>query len=168
MWPIVRICWDICLFRRGPQALPASPVLLALVLAAYLVMDGILGLASGLGTAANLRTSLVDTAMLGAFCALLLFFWRRLPRFNQTLLAFAGSGVVLMLVSLPLAALTRLSAHPALAATGSYLALGIVLWNIAVMAFILHHALEVRPWIAWLLAFPYQILNIIVLSLIGG
>lgn len=147
---------------------PRSSLLLLLMLTAYVAMDLLVGFASGLGAAANLLSTLVDTCMLTVFCALLLRIWRQAPRFHQTFVALLGTGVVVMLLSLPLAPLSQLQRHPSVAYLASFLGLLLFVWSIAIMAYILHHALPVRPWVAFLLATPYQILNYLVLARLAG
>jgi len=91
----LRIFLDIVLWRRGPQDLPVSTLLLALAVAAYLAVSVV--------QLAMLRESpgtwafflVVDPLLLGAWVWLVLRLFGRSERFLQTASAVFGTGAVL-------------------------------------------------------------------------
>jgi hypothetical protein len=111
----LRIFLDIVLWRRGPQDLPASRVLVGLTLAAY-VLVGVVQLALLDEPAVEwLMFLVVDPAMLTATVWLLLRLYGRTERFQQTASAVLGTGALLgVVLYLPLQILvTGLGFEPA-------------------------------------------------------
>jgi hypothetical protein len=91
----LRICLDIVLWRRGPQDLPASSLLLAIAVAAYVAVSAVqLALLSE--TAATWFFFLViDPLLLGGWLWLVLRLHGHAERFLQTAAAVFGTGAVL-------------------------------------------------------------------------
>lgn len=164
---IVRICWDICLLKRGPQVFPRSGILLSVMLLVYVLLDLYSGFLGGLyAWRALLGETLLDTAMLAAFCYLVLQCWNRRPRFNQTFVAMLGADSLLMCASLPLLSILHFDNQPLLQQLTSWMLLILFLWNIVVTAHILRHALDNARYAPILLAGPYQLLNFLVITLL--
>ncbi|MDP1707762.1 MAG: hypothetical protein Q8L89_01595 [Gammaproteobacteria bacterium] len=122
---------NLCLLRANPQDLPAAPVLTVVTLLAYTLVSVGLSLPDlGLGRAA--LWAVLDTGVLAILThsALLL---RRFPeRFYQTLAALMGSGALLGLLAWPIVAMQNVTAQ-----------IVMLVWNLAVVAHILRHALSV-------------------------
>ena len=91
----LRIFVDIVLWRRGPQDLPASSLLLGISVAAYVAVSAVqLALLSE--TAATwLLFIVVDPLLLGAWVWLVLQLYGHRERFVQTVSAVFGTGAVL-------------------------------------------------------------------------
>ncbi|MGH8400361.1 MAG: hypothetical protein ACRESU_04590 [Gammaproteobacteria bacterium] len=167
MMAIVRTCWDICLLKRGPQVFPRSGILLGIMLLIYMLLDLYGGFLSGLYTLRSMvGETLVDTAMLAAFCYLVLLCWRQSARFNQLLVAMLGTGSLLTCASLPLLSAEHLDSLPLLQQLANWMLLILFLWDIIVMTHILRHALDDARYAPILLAGPYQLLNFFVLTLL--
>ncbi len=100
---VLRIFLDIVLWRRGPQDLPASGLLVWLTLAAYVLVSAVqLALLheSGLTWFFFL---VVDPLMLTGVVWLVLKLYRHPERFQQTASAVLGTGALLgLLLYLPL------------------------------------------------------------------
>lgn len=142
MLQIASVFVDIAFHRKGPDALPASRFLFALVLIAYLTVSLL---------ALQINWPLSETVgPLGAdvsFC--MVFFWsvlqlgQRGGRFWQTVTALLGAETFLSLVALPLLVLRS-------AATGNetyepitvLLLTAVLLWSVDIGGFILSRALE--------------------------
>jgi hypothetical protein len=91
----LRICLDIVLWRRGPQDLPVSRLLLAIAVAAYLAVSAV-QLALLRETAATwLFFIVVDPLLLAAWVWLVLRLYGHTERFLQTAAAMFGTGAVL-------------------------------------------------------------------------
>jgi hypothetical protein len=111
----LRIFLDIVLWRRGPQDLPASGVLVAITIAAYVLVGAVqLALLDEAG-ATWLVFLVADPALLAATVWLLLRLYGHPERFQQTAAAVFGTGALLgFAVYLPLQILvTGLGFDPA-------------------------------------------------------
>ncbi|MEO5574321.1 MAG: hypothetical protein ABIR48_07560 [Gammaproteobacteria bacterium] len=129
---LLRIIIDICILRAKPEDVPASTTLLGATLAVYASVS--LALASvSLPLNKALLYALADTMVLAVLTHTLLLLRRFPARLPQTLTALAGTGALFGLIGLPFAQLTEL--EPLLFA--------LLIWNVAVSAHILRHALSV-------------------------
>jgi len=142
MLQLISAWFDLCLFRKGPQDMPASGILLGLSLAAYFLVSFLVALSSS-GIAAAVQLAVLDVLLLLVFVASLLYLQTKTERVVQTLAAMAGSGTLMGLFAMPLVLLV----DPELPAgqlspllTGSWLSL--LIWNLFVMAHIMRHALS--------------------------
>ncbi len=157
--------FEVAIFRRGPQDLPASQALLVLTVVVYwLVTFG--AMTVQLPSGAAMLQAIADTALMIGFTWALLAVRSHLPRFSQTLTALAGTGTLLGLVALPVLAWLMRVADPAdqtsadpSAVVPSLLLLFLMGWSIAVVAFILRHALDVQRSISVVLAVAYLVLS---------
>ncbi|EHQ53290.1 hypothetical protein ECTPHS_11432 [Ectothiorhodospira sp. PHS-1] len=101
MYALIKPFIQLTFMQKGPEDLPASALLLWLCIIAYLLVGLIVALPFYPFQLAILQTGM-ELALLAGYTALLLS-WRGLPgRFNQTLSALLGVGVILGLLMLPL------------------------------------------------------------------
>jgi len=91
----LRICLDIVLWRRGPQDLPASGLLLAISVAVYIAVSAVQLALLGETAATWFFFIVVDPLMLGLWVWLVLKLYRHGERFLQTATAVFGTGAVL-------------------------------------------------------------------------
>jgi hypothetical protein len=91
----LRIFVDIVLWRRGPQDLPASKLLLGVAIAAYLAVSAVQLLLLGEPAATWFLFVVVDPLLLGAWVWLVLRLFGKPERFLQTASAVFGAGAVL-------------------------------------------------------------------------
>jgi len=137
--------FEICRLRRGPQDLPAYPVVLWASLALYTLTNWMLA-GQYLHPGLALLQAIIDTALLSTITYFILHFRHVSQRTAQTVSALAGSGAFIEFMSWPLlywgiyALQTKSDA--ALPALG-LLAMGI--WRIAIMSHIFRHALSTTP-----------------------
>lgn len=136
--PLIKLFFDICLFKKGPQDLPASRLLLGLTMLAYLLVGVVLlGLESNWGDA--VIQALVEVGMLLGFLFVTLKVAGLMHRFMQTTIAMLGTDALISSCAVPL--LTWMLTSPQ--AKGVYLfLLMLMLWHMAVVAHILRHALS--------------------------
>jgi hypothetical protein len=149
---------DICLFRKGPQDLPASLPLLKTCLLAY-GLSGLLVLMIGAPVPVALLQILLDMVLLGGLLYLALILYRHPKRFEQTLSALTGTGTLMGLLALPLMSWI---AHKGAGDGGelpSMLLLGLMVWSVAIMAHILRHAFNTSVWAGALYALGYTFLS---------
>lgn len=154
---VIQAFYEICLLKKRPQDLPVSGVFFCLCAATYAISSLLLTL-----TYQDLRSSLLaafmDAGLTILITCLILFVIRRPERILQTGTALLGTGTIFSLLAMPVYSLLAL---PVLAQSGSpvlsFLVWVLIIWNIAVMAHILRHALTVSYPMAVLLALVYVI-----------
>ena len=94
---------------------------------------------------------------------------RRHPlRFEQTLSALTGTGTLMGLLALPLMVWIVQQSPDGDIALPSLLLLGLMAWNIAIMAHILRHALNTPIWGGALYALGYTFLSWTLTGWIGS
>ncbi|HNW78895.1 MAG TPA: hypothetical protein PKH28_08275 [Candidatus Competibacteraceae bacterium] len=157
---------DICLLRKGPQDVPAAPVLLGLCLFGY-GLSGLLVLLMSTPFRVALLQILLDMALLSGLLYGVLFLHRHPARFPQTLSAVTGTGTLLGLLALPLMSWIVHQGSAGDIGLPSILLLSLMAWSIAVIAHILHFALAVPIWSGALYALTYTFLSWTLTDLIG-
>jgi hypothetical protein len=143
MYQVVLRLLDICMFRAGPQDLPASPWLLKLLFAAYIGVGVLAGRLLG-SVPKAFAEAMFDASILGLVLFVFLN-WRGLAvRFVQVYSAALGCGTVINTLALPL--IYGIAAAQASGGVSIELALiwvAILGWDIAVFAHILRHAFNI-------------------------
>jgi len=91
----LRIFIDIVLWRRGPQDLPASGLLLAIAAAVYVGVSAVQLALLGEAAATWFFFVVVDPLLLGAWVWVVLRLYGHADRFMQTASAVFGTGAVL-------------------------------------------------------------------------
>ena len=142
MQALLRIFWDIALWRRGPRDLPASPALLATAALLYLATSALQSLLID-GPALALARGVADTGFTAAALWLCLAVGRRGHRLLQTLTAVLGTGTLL---ALPMIAVLwlgdALGPQGPVAGVIKLLLLPLLVWDLCVLAHIVRVALE--------------------------
>lgn len=157
--PLLQHFWDICLLRKGPEDVPASPILLLILIFAGLALDGFrLNLLLPAIPAYSLLITLLAYTLLmvlvvAAFM-LLLGYQRRIV---QTLTAMSGSGVLLSIIILPFDYIISLA--PDRFTMVSLIVLVMQLWSLVVLGHILARALSVHRLMGVIIAFGYLMLG---------
>jgi len=150
-----RAYFDLCLFRRRPQDLPASQWLMGITLAVY-AAAGMALLPFELGPRSALLAALTDLLLLWGGTLLLLQLFRHPRRSTQTITALAGAGVIITILALPVAFWLTYSHERGFDITlPSLLWLLLFGWNVFVTARILQHALSTNFAIGLLIAFAF-------------
>lgn len=154
MYQLILVFLRITAFQLGPQHVPASPLVLRLLLPIYLVVNYLILLIHGAGPMGLLQIA-ADFAMMCGFVWPLLYFAGKQARFPQTLNAMIGTDTVISFTALPAAA--SLQAEPNELA---YLAMiALMIWHWLVSGHILRNALD-RSWFFGLgLALLYVMLS---------
>lgn len=159
LFALLRPFIELCLFRIGPQHLPASTVLLGLALVAH-TLTGILGSLMLLPGATALFAGLTGTVLLAAFTTVLLYLQRVPARITQTLTALAGAVTVVDVLGLPV--LGWLESAQAAGGDQSLPALLLILltgWSLTVQGHILRHALSASFWLGLGLALLFSFIT---------
>ena len=142
MFALIRPFVSLCLLRLRPQDLPPSSLLLAFTALTYTACTAIAHSAL-LSPLDALVGGVVDAALLCGLTLSLLGVLRRWSRAVQTLTALVGAGTLTTIVAIPFLS-WRVSVMRAGDPAGielAFIAL-IVVWNLAVIAHILRHALS--------------------------
>lgn len=161
---LLELFLELCLFRKGPQDLPASWTLLKLTLSANALV-GVLGLLTITGLASALVQTAAGLGLLSGVVYAGLWFYNYPNRFLQTLTALAGADALLGVFALPVLFWTQ-----QMAATGGDASLPVLLfwgllgWSVAVTVHILHHALATSRGLALAYTLGYLILSWTVLG----
>jgi len=152
---IIRAYFAVCTFRLGPQDLPAAAAFFFLSLILYSLASAALALPVRNVPGALLDGALETTLLLAITWGLLRL--RGVPaRFRQTGAALTGTGFLFTTVALPLLYLrTEYGSEPLAILVIGLLVISLVVWNVAVMAHILRHALSASFPMGVLLAMGY-------------
>lgn len=151
--------FDICLLRKAPQDVPASPELLKMCLLAYAV-SGLVVLLINTPLPVALLQILLDMVLLSGLLYLGLIFHRHPRRFEQTLSALTGSGTLMGLMALPLMSWITHQGQADDVALPSLLLLALMVWSITIIAHILRHAFDILVWQGALYALGYTFLSL--------
>lgn len=157
---------DICLLRKGPQDLPKSSVLLTLCLILYTVLDVLLTVQTRPFTDA-LLVSLVDVGFLLLATSLILKQHRHFERWSQTMTALFGTGVILGIFIFPLVYGGVQNQYVDwLQQIIVLLFLVMVIWNVAVLAHIVRHAISTSMGIGIMIAILYIWMSSLLITMI--
>ncbi|HEV7491641.1 MAG TPA: hypothetical protein VGO25_12590 [Rhodanobacteraceae bacterium] len=140
------LVFEMCQLRRGPDDMPHSKALFALLVGASTLLDVVVG-AFGDGVSDSLSRSLFSTCLVLALCWIALALRHLGNRYLQTASALVACSVVFSLLILPLAWLSGPVPAPPAELTPMQMLLGwvtlaIVAWNLVVNAHIVRRALD--------------------------
>ncbi|MCI0734299.1 MAG: hypothetical protein L0Y38_10830 [Methylococcaceae bacterium] len=138
MLHIVKVFLDICMFKRGPQDMPASAFFLGIVLLANAAV-GLIILSMEASFLAAVPQFLVSVILLAGFSWAVLRLSGKAVRFRQTLIALLGADTLISLTALPFLIWISMNEGFGLA---YYILLGSMLWSVAVVGHIIRHALS--------------------------
>lgn len=157
---------DICLLRKGPQDLPKSGVLLTLCLILYTALDVLLTVQARPFTDA-LLVSLVDVGFLLLATSLILKQHRHIERWAQTMTALFGTGVILGIFIFPLVYGGVQNQYEDWSQQVIVLLfLVMVIWNVAVLAHIVRHAISTSMGIGIMIAILYILMSSLLITMI--
>lgn len=164
LFTLFREFLHICLFRRGPQDLPASTPLLVLCLLAS-ILGSVVIAATSLTLPMAVMSAVAETLFMCAAVYLLLWVRGHAARWQQTVTAIAGAGVVLILLALPLLAwILAAEAQSAAAGLPILLFYGIIIWNLMVLGHIFRHALSTLLPLGVFVALVYYSASVIFIN----
>lgn len=146
---------EICVLRSGPQDLPRSVSWTVLAAAAFILAFVVQSQIAGT-PGPGFQQAVLDLTLTIAVTAGLLR-WRGLgDRLPQTLLGFFGTGIILNLISAPLArwALDESAAEPVRGVAIAGL-VALLVWSLVIVAHIYRNALNVPFAVGLLIAVIY-------------
>ncbi len=156
MQQLVKLFWDICLLRKGPQDVPPAYILFWFLLPVGLMVDFIITV-NFIDLQQALLLVVVNTALLFAVVILILVTLGYANRITQTLTTLIGTGLVFSFIRLPIIFVIKLA--PQNAAMLGFLEITVLVWSLVVIAHILRYALSIQLFLAGALAFGYFVLS---------
>ncbi len=164
MSKLIKLIFEICLLRKGPEDLPATRSVLLNLLMVSLVVSIFLGLMI-YDTNVALVSSIAGLLFSYIFTKILLI---NMPeRFIQTFSAMLGTVTLINLLSLPVfAPLSNKELNESIEVLLSVVSFGFLIWIIVVYGFIFSRALSVALNYGIAISVGYTFLSIIILQLI--
>ena len=162
MFEILRLFYDIILFKKGPQDIPFSPPLTRMTLVGYAAISFLMLFMTSHWFSAVLEMA-VDILLLMAFTRVALAWVHKSERYQQTFCALLGTDALITLCAIPGTAVMLVPSGD-LGLLGFLMVVGLMLWHFAVIAHILRQALDQSLGISLGLALlylmaAYQIMN---------
>lgn len=157
---------NICLFKAGPENVPASHWLLKMTLMMYFIMGVVISRIDS-SWVVSLFTSLTDILVMIVVTGLLLQFRGFKSRFQQTLTAMAGAGTCLGIVGAPVVLLfNQVSEQERVSSYAMLLMIAVMFWSLMVTAHIFRRSLEIKPGMAAVLTIAYTIVSLLAVGLV--
>lgn len=151
MFEIVKLLFDICLFKKGPSSLPYSIWLLRLLLLVDVAVSFLMASLSGGWLRAWLQ-AVVGVVLIIAFAWIILAVARKTSRFIQTVSAFLGTDALISFLAIPGTATMALGVNNVLV----FLVMTcLILWHWAITGHIIRNALGQALVFSFSLAFLY-------------
>jgi len=138
MYSYLNLLLNICLFKKGPQDVPHSPLLLRLSIISFAIISYLLIQLSVDSFQALLQLS-VELIIIIGFTGLVLSVTHKRKRFLQTACAIIGTDTLLTLFAMPILATLSLDNSNILA---SFAMLALMIWNWLVTTHIIRHAIN--------------------------
>lgn len=142
LWQTMLLFYKIALFKKPPQDLPASTTVFYLGVGLALFVSLLRYFIVGAESYSVLRV-LLEVAVPGVVLYLLLMYFRHANRFSQTFAAICGSGSIIYALALPVLPAFYASALSSTPHWSVALIVLLDIWSVAVIAYIMKHALEV-------------------------
>jgi hypothetical protein len=162
MYILLKLLFDICLFKKGPQDLPYSDWLLRMLILAYAGIRFLM-LAMHLTWTIVLLQILVEICLMIGFAALMLTYVNKMKRFNQVSSALFGTDTLINFLAIPTILTLEIGQGGWLV---FMLMLALIAWQCAVIAHIIYNALEQNMVISFALAFVYLMASYLVIALL--
>ncbi len=159
---------DLCVLRRKPQDLPASPALFGIVLGVALLGGLLLSVTAGASLVTGLGQTLLDLLLMLGVLHLALKALNKQARYLQAATALVGADVVIGLVALLPVSLVRpvvVGAEPGSdMLIAGLLFLALVAWSVLVVGHILRHTFDLTLAQGVVIAIAFDVGNYFVIS----
>ena len=163
---ILREFFSICLLQRKPQDLPASRMLLTVSLVSYTAMNVVLAL-DRIKASKAVQAGVLESVLVSMITLVILGLSHHGKRRVQTLTALAGTGCIMSFLALPIFyGGVHGGADALLRAVMLLLYLGLLLWNVVVMAHIMRHALDTSFAFGIIFAMIYIFITSIIINFV--
>jgi hypothetical protein len=162
MYDIIKLLFDICLFKKGPQDLPYSVWLLRILLIVYISIR-ILMLSLHFDWLNVLFQVIVEIFLVAGFFWIILYLARKLGRLYQVISAILGTDALISFFALPGIASMETGQGGLLVVLVMF---GLIGWHWAVTGHIIRNALEKSLSFSLGLAFLYLLGSYQVMALL--
>jgi hypothetical protein len=162
MFEIIKLLFDICLFKKGPQNLPNSVWLLR-ILAVVDAGISFLMLSIRGNWLNSLLQAVAGVLLVVGFSWIMLYVGRRLERFDLTACALLGTDALISFFALPGMASMMLGRSAPLA---FFVTIALMIWHWAVIGHIIRNALGQTLVVSLGLAFLYLLGSYQVMALL--
>ena len=160
MASVVKLFWNLCLLRTGPESVPAHAWFVAAALIANIALSTFVNTTVGeTPISLALGWAVVSLATVAAVTWLALFFRGLAGRFPATLAALAGSEFLLTVVPALLAPIEGVQ---------TLVMIGLQIWLIVVWGFIFQHSFNTSLAFGILAAFGVSLLSMMVAGVAIG
>lgn len=162
---ILHFFLELSVLRRKPQDLPASTILLALVLVFGMLSGVLLSVTAGAAWPTGIGQTALDLLLMLGALHLALKLTDKLPRFVQTATALVGADTligVIALVPVGLAAPPVEDSQQLLLPGLMFIVL--VAWSVMIAAHILRHAFDIKLAQGAVIAIAFDILAFLVVA----
>jgi hypothetical protein len=151
MFEIIKLLFDICLFKKGPQNLPSSLGLLRTLVIVNVIVSSLM-VSIHTGWFVSLLQAIVSVLLIVGFSWLMLYMERKRGRFYQTTNALLGTDALISFLAMPGMASMMIGRGALLA---FIITIALMIWHWAVTGHIIRNALG-QTWTFSLgLAFLY-------------
>jgi len=159
-----RLFWKISLLQKGPQDVPPPMPFLVLLFVTLVITAAMVG---GLydKTVESVQVESVNAVIMTVLVAVFLYLRNHGARFNQTMSAIFGIGILFNLFTLGLALIDKLGFLPGF--LHLQIELLLVIWQITVIGHILRHAMEIHIAFAILIAILFLFINMAVVTVLA-
>jgi hypothetical protein len=162
MYDVIKLLFDICLFKKGPQDLPYSVWLLRLLLIIYASIR-ILMLSIHFDWLNVVLQTIVEIVLVAGFFWIMLYLARKLGRFYQVISAILGTDALISFFALPGLASMETGQGGLLVFLVMF---GLIGWHWAVTGHIIRNALDQSLSFSLGLAFLYLLGSYQVMALL--
>lgn len=159
MYELIKLFFDICLLKKGPEDIPVSSWLLRILIFAYACISLLILLLS-VDLYHAILQAVVEIILILVSSWCILFLAKKLMRFKQTVSALMATGVLISLFSLPAMA-TLIGAGTTLSIISIVL---LMLWSWVVSGHIYSKALDQAFSFGLGIAFLYILLSFQVMA----
>lgn len=156
---------DLCRLKAGPADMPASSMLLKSTLLAYFLLGIVIGRIDSAWDV-SIISSLADTLFMIAAIGVMLHLKGLNARYQQTLMALAGAGIILNLIGLPLMLwLNQVDKLEQGTSVALLLMIALMFWSLMIIAHIFRQALDIKAGSAAMITIIYTAMSLVVLGL---
>jgi len=162
MFEIIKLLFDICLFRKGPQHLPYSSWLLGITIVIYAIVNFLM-INITVGRLHTLAIVVSGILLAVGFSWTILYFGHKLGRFYQTACALLGTDALISLFAVPGVASMVTGGMTLLAFS---VMIGLMIWHWLITGHIIRNALDQTLMFSLGLAFLYLLVSYQVMALL--
>ena len=166
MLHLLKIFWEICRLKTGPQDVPAGRNLLIAAVTAAVIVDSLSTsiLMPKLGALETVQIVAIYNVIILSTIYFLLWMVGYTSRVVQTLTAFSASGLLISLVLLP--GLLVLNSAASEMKSFTFYVLADTIWRLTVNTHIFRHAFSVNLLLAMILSLSYFIFGLFVADIL--